>query len=138
MPASFGPSNLKINVSLYDDRDNNLRLQAPNTEPVVQEALRQANIAYAPYSDCPSGIALSLKNGELFGGFYVENAAFNPSVSPILSALVNLLSNGYNYKDIREVTLVERKKGPVTQKNNVKDVLGSIAPQATFRFYEAV
>ena len=138
LPSSFGPSNLKINISLYDDRHNNLVLKTANNDVIVQEALRQANIAYAPYSGCPSGIAVSLKNGTVFGGFYIENAAFNPSVSPLLSALVNLISNGHDYNDIKSIVLVERKKGPVTQENNVKDVISSIAPNATLRSYEAV
>lgn len=138
LPASFGPSNLKINISLYDERHNNLVLKTATSDATVQEALRQANNAYAPYSSCPSGIAVSLKNGKVFGGFYIENAAFNPSVSPILSALVNLISNGYDYNDIKDVVLVERKKGPVSQENNVKDVISSIAPSTTFKSHEAI
>lgn len=139
LPAPFGPSNLKINISLYDDRHNNLQLKTTSNDPLTNEALKQANISYAPYSSCPSGVAILLKNGIVMaGGFYIENAAFNPSVSPMLSALVNLISEGYDYHDISEVTLVERKNGPVVQEHNVQDILNSIAPEATLRTEEAI
>jgi len=138
LPAPFGPSNLKIDVSLYDDRHNNLELKTTSSDPLINEALRQANISYVPYSSCPSGVALLLKNELMVGGFYIENAAFNPSVSPMLSALVHLISEGYDYKDIKEVALVERKNGPVVQEHNVKDILNSIAPGATLRIQEAI
>ena len=139
LPAPFGPSNLKISISLYEDRYNSLELKTQSSDTLINEALKHANISYAPYSSCPSGVAILL-NGEIImvGGYYIENAAFNPSVSPMLSALVHLISEGYDYKDIKEVALVERKNGPVVQEHNVKDILNSIAPKAILRTQEAI
>jgi len=138
LPAPFGPSNLKINISLYEDRNNSLEFKTPSNDPLIKEALRQANNSYAPYSSCPSGIAIQLKNGAVVGGFYIENAAFNPSVSPMLSALVHLISEGYDYKDIKEVALVERKNSPVVQEHNVQDILNSIAPGTALKKQESI
>ena len=49
--------------------------------------------AYAPYTQCPSGVALVSSSGGVYGGRYIESAAFNPSLPPLQAALINAVLN---------------------------------------------
>jgi hypothetical protein len=44
---------------------------------------------YAPYTRCYSGAALITMSGQVFSGGYIESAAYNPSMSPFHSAVVD-------------------------------------------------
>jgi cytidine deaminase len=58
-----------------------------SSDPVVAAALAAASRSYAPYSGGFAGVALETANGDVFAGRYAENAAYNPSMSPLASAL---------------------------------------------------
>ena len=50
-----------------------------------------------------------LRTGRMIAGSYIENGAFNPSLSPLQVALVNLVASGSSYEDVRAAILVENK-----------------------------
>ena len=84
-------------------------------------ALKAANSSHAPYSKCPSGIALMTTKGKIYTGFYIESAAFNPSLTPLQEAIVAFLcQNGENYEDIAHVVLVENEGAVVQQSDTIK------------------
>ena len=58
---------------------------------LAQQALKNA---YAPYSGCKVGAALLTKNGRVFTGCNVENAAFGPTVCAERVALFKAVSEG--------------------------------------------
>jgi cytidine deaminase len=62
------------------------------TDQVVADALNAASRSYAPYKTNSSfnyaGVAVELTDGSIYAGRYAENAAYNPSLSPLASALV--------------------------------------------------
>ncbi len=58
---------------------------------LAQRALKNA---YAPYSGCKVGAALLTKNGRVFTGCNVENAAFGPTVCAERVALFKAVSEG--------------------------------------------
>ena len=58
---------------------------------LAQQALKNA---YAPYSGCRVGAALLTKNGRVFTGCNVENAAFGPTVCAERVALFKAVSEG--------------------------------------------
>jgi len=96
-------------------------------------ALKAANSAHAPYSKCPSGIALMTTKGNICTGFYIESAAFNPSLSPLQAALVAFLcQDGGNYEDIIHAVLVEKKGAVVQQGDTIKLALQKISPKCSF------
>lgn len=139
LPASFGPKNLGVEISLYDERNNNLILKnIEETDPVLIEALRQTNMSYAPYTHCYSGMAASLSDGSIVSGFYIENAAFNPSISPLLSTLVHLRSVDHNYSQVIRAVLIEKKDAIIKQEENTRHLLNIISPKATLDVYEAL
>ena len=108
LPDSFGPIDLGISESLLAAKPVNLTLQQPSESILVQTALKAANDSYAPYSHCHAGIALKTTTGTVIAGRYIENAAFNPSLSPLQSVLINLNLAGFKLADITAMILVEK------------------------------
>ncbi|WP_017221400.1 cytidine deaminase [Moritella dasanensis] len=108
LPDSFGPIDLGISESLLAAKPVNLTLQQENASSLVQAALQAANTSYAPYSHCHAGIALKTTTGTVITGRYIENAAFNPSLSPLQSVLINLNLAGFALTDIEAMILVEK------------------------------
>jgi cytidine deaminase len=83
-------------------------LQENSNDPLILAALQAANKSYAPYSQDYSGTALLTTDGKIYTGQYAENAAFNPSMSPLQSALAQMNVGGNLYQDIKRAVLVER------------------------------
>jgi len=53
-------------------------------------------------------MALKTRDGGIFTGSVAEDAAFNPSMSPLEAAVVSLvISGGKSYSDIVDAVLVE-------------------------------
>ena len=95
---------------------------------LVLAALNAANMSYAPYSKGYSGIAVMTEDGNVFQGYYAENAAFNPSISPIEFVLSSLNFSGKSFNQITKVVLVEKRSSKSSQINTVKAVLNAIVP----------
>lgn len=133
LPDSFGPDNLKINVSIYAQRDNKIDIKSGIKNELVINAIKNANISYAPYSESYSGISLRLKDGTIFNGFYIENAAFNPSINPLTVAIIKMVSEDRQYDQIKEVVLFEKKYAMVKQEELSRIILKAIAPRAKFK-----
>ena len=107
LPDAFGPVDLGVTEALMTASPVGLTLNTENTSTLAQTALVAANQSYAPYSHCHAGIALQTNTGEIICGRYIENAAFNPSLSPLQSALINLRLAGFALTDISAMILVE-------------------------------
>ncbi|QUM76784.1 cytidine deaminase [Moritella sp. 24] len=107
LPDSFGPIDLGVTAPLLASEAAELTLTG-NESTLTEAALQAANTSYAPYSHCHAGIALNTQDGETITGRYIENAAFNPSLSPLQSVLINLNLAGYTLADIEAMTLVEK------------------------------
>lgn len=55
-------------------------------------ALGECNQSYAPYSASPAGLALRGSDGAVHAGGVIESCAYNPSMSPMHTALVRVTS----------------------------------------------
>jgi hypothetical protein len=55
----------------------------------------------------------------MYFGVYLENAAYDPSLDPIISALNYTIINGKYFKDIKEVVLLEAKIMDSSKQKNV-------------------
>ncbi|HEX6087076.1 MAG TPA: cytidine deaminase [Thermoanaerobaculia bacterium] len=104
LPSSFGPRDLGITGGLLQQDDH--RLAIDEHDELARAALAAANMSYAPYSKSYAGVAVRTKNGEIVSGAYAENAAFNPSLSPLQAALSQLNLRGGEWSDIAECVLV--------------------------------
>ncbi len=104
LPSSFGPRDLGIDGGLLQPENHGLAID--ETDDIAQAALQAANMSYAPYSKSFAGVAVRTKDGRIFSGAYAENAAFNPSLSPLQAALSQLNLGGAGWRDIAEAVLV--------------------------------
>ena len=57
-------------------------------------AIREMKKSYSPYSNCKVGAALLCKNGKIFTGTNIENAAFSPTICAERVAIFNAVSEG--------------------------------------------
>ena len=97
---------------------------------VAKALLAAGRHAHAPYSKCPGAVVLEMNNGRLLSGASIESVAFNPTIGPLQSALVELLAAGLSYGDIASVTLGTVRDGPVDYSASTRELLSAIAPQA--------
>lgn len=128
LPDSFGPKDLGVSSALMEPQNHRLALKKSPRDPLAAEALRAANMSYAPYTRAYSGVALLTARGRVFRGPYAENAAFNPSLPPLEAALVSLKICGGRYDEIRRAVLVEVEGAATSQVCSTRAVLESIAP----------
>ncbi|XP_042501715.1 cytidine deaminase 1-like [Macadamia integrifolia] len=100
-------------------------------------ALEAANKSHAPYSVCPSGVALMDVEGRIYKGSYMESAAYNPSLGPVQAALVSYLaaSGGGGYDRIVAGVLVEKEGAVVVQDGTARLLLLSVSPRCDFRVF---
>ena len=125
LPAAFGPADLGVTAALMSPQSHNL--SSTSDDPVVQAALKAANASYAPYTLGYAGVALETSDGGIYTGQVAENAAFNPSMSPLEQAVVNLvIGGGKTYADIVDAVLVEAARSKASQVDATTDVLATI------------
>ena len=94
LPVPFGPRDFHVIGGLMEPGlcTHNLALDnAPIGDLLITAALQAASSSYAPYQTGDSfnyaGVAVQLQDGSIYAGRHAENAAYNPSLSPLGSAL---------------------------------------------------
>lgn len=113
------------------DPSPDLQLAVSGLAPAVaSELLKSGRHAHSPYSKCPGAVVLELSDGRLIGGASVESVAFNPTVGPLQSALINLLAAGRTYDQIRHVSLGTVLGGAVDYSVSTSELLSQVAPDA--------
>jgi len=117
--------------------DHNLDIDT--TDPIVIGALAACNRSYAPYTKAHAGIALRTTDGSIYFGRYAENAAYNPSLLAIQSALASMQIRASTAvgSSVAEAVLVERSKGIVSQQEVTRLILKAVSPGARLIYYEA-
>jgi cytidine deaminase len=126
LPGAFGPKDLGLEGGLM--RPENHGLAVPQSLGATgAAALAAANASYSPYSSTFSGVALRTSDDVICSGRYAENAAHNPSMSPLGAALSQLVLLGKPLASIVEAVLVEAE-GPASQKAATRATLACISP----------
>ena len=137
LPDAFGPADLGIAAGLFTSPAATLRLTAATRDRLAAAALDAASRAYAPHTKALSGCAVRTRSGGTHAGSYLENAAFNPSLSPLQSALVNVVFAGEDLAEITRVVLVELRGASISQRPATEAVLRVIAPKARLQVLAA-
>jgi cytidine deaminase len=133
LPAAFGPNELGVTERLFNSRNVDLDLIAGGSDELTATALEAAARSYAPYTKAHSGVALATSTKTVYAGSYIENVAFNPSLSPLQAALVGLIMAHENPGLIRSLALVELEGAPISQMSATQAVLDGLAPAARLR-----
>ncbi len=140
LPDAFGPEDLDIDGGLMDPKfmNHGLRVDGESSDPLVLEALGAANEAYAPYTNNYAGCAVQTGDGAIYRGRYAENAAYNPSMSPLQAALsfMNVSRSTDLSRTITRAVLVEASTN-ASQKAASEAVLGSYAPSLALEYHRA-
>ncbi|GAA0781855.1 MULTISPECIES: cytidine deaminase [Pseudomonadati] len=125
LPYAFGPTDLNVTRPLLSKSIIEFNLES--SDPLIIEALDQAGLSYAPYTNCHAAVVLETHDGATFCGRYAENAAFNPSMQPMQMALSNLIRHNRDYSDIKRAVLIESSKGQISLVGAAMDALHTIA-----------
>ncbi|XP_022852920.1 cytidine deaminase 1-like [Olea europaea var. sylvestris] len=123
--------------------ENSVKLSNGNREKNEKDgillrkaALEAANNSHAPYSGCPSGVALIDSEGKVYRGSYLESAAYNPSLGPVQAALVAYVAGGGGgYESILAAVLVELEEAKVKQEDTARLILKAVSPRCEFTAY---
>jgi cytidine deaminase len=82
---------------------------------LYERAVAISRHAYAPYSNYLVGAAVEMKDGKVFEGVNVENAAYPLGVCAEKSALVKAVSEGYKPGDIAAIGITASPCGGCRQ-----------------------
>lgn len=107
LPSAFGPRDLGIAGGLMQREEHPLAVDESGAEsdPLTLAAVAAARRSYAPYSKSYAGVAIRTADGTIASGAYAENAAFNPSMSPLEVALSQLNLAGGAFDTIEDAVL---------------------------------
>ena len=78
---------------------------------LFKSAINAMNNSYSPYSGCKVGAALICKNGNVYTGTNIENAAFGPTVCAERVAVFKAVSEGE--KEFSKIAVVGGKGGVI-------------------------
>lgn len=154
LPFSFSPSDLHGEKAmeplcvLSDSDVTGLINAAADTHGINRQTLVTSFSVFqqslAPYSLSPASVTLICSKSkygvdegtqceDFFCGAYLENAAFNPSLSPLHSAIIALLQSPkkFSFEDIKMVVLIEKESPSISHANLTKEMVRSLSPHAT-------
>lgn len=82
-------------------------------EKLIDTAIEQLKFSYAPYSNFKVGAALLAKNGTVYTGCNIENAAFTPTNCAERTAFFKAVSEGVH--EFGAICIVSGKEGILTE-----------------------
>ena len=82
-------------------------------EKLIDTAIEQLKFSYAPYSNFKVGAALLAKNGTVYTGCNIENAAFTPTNCAERTAFFKAVSEGVH--EFGAICIVGGKEGVLTE-----------------------
>ena len=103
---------------------------AVSDRALVDRALSMLERAYAPYSGFPVGAALLCRDGTVFTGCNVENAAYGSTICAERTALVKAVSEGHR-DDFTRLAVVGNSTEPCWPCGACRQMLYEFAPDLT-------
>lgn len=82
-------------------------------QALIAEARAARELAYAPYSKFKVGAALECKDGRIFRGCNVENAAYGLCNCAERTALFSAIAAGYRPGDFAALAVIGQTDGPI-------------------------
>lgn len=132
LPQAFGPADLGVEGGLMASGPSAVAAAGDPDDPLTRAARAAASRSYVPYTGSAAGIALRLRDGAIYCGFAIENAAFNPALIPLQVALSALVVAGDEPGLIVEAVQVEAADGAVAFTPPTRMLLERIAPDCAF------
>tara|TARA_R110000868_G_scaffold73459_4_gene213020 strand:+ start:2273 stop:3148 length:876 start_codon:yes stop_codon:yes gene_type:complete len=138
LPHAFGPGDLKVQGGLLSSQQHALQLMGNANDDLLLKACEVALKSYAPYTKAYAAVVLRTQGGVLFAGAYLENAAFNPSLPAMQSALVSLAVSGRSVDEVVAAALVQVKDNVVDHEAAARLVLKALCPTVVLQVGELV
>ena len=82
-------------------------------DKLIETAIEQLKFSYTPYSNFKVGAALLAKNGEIYTGCNIENAAYTPTNCAERTVFFKAVSEGI--KEFDAICIVGGKDGVLTE-----------------------
>lgn len=140
LPSAFSPTDLgnEKGFPRLAKAHPKLRLAGDSDDAVVMAALSAAEASYAPYTGNLAGCTVETADGDVVSGRYMESVAYNPSVSPLISAALqlNLMPQADDSAAVSRVVLVE-KTTRICQKRTVELLMKTWVPGVELEYYVA-
>ncbi|MGP4071909.1 cytidine deaminase [Piscibacillus sp. B03] len=92
-----------------------------NQEQLVKEAKSMLSQAYVPYSNFPVGAALLTKNGKLYKGCNIENAAYPVACCAERTAIFKAVSEGE--REFEALAVIANTTRPVPPCGSCRQVM---------------
>jgi cytidine deaminase len=106
--------------------------EGASVAPEIADALAEAGAtAHAPYSRAPSAVALVARDGSILSAACVESVAFNPSISAMQAALVELVAARIHDADIADAWLARTVGGAVDPEPAFRALVRAALPSAS-------
>ncbi|KKI88571.1 cytidine deaminase [Bacillus sp. SA1-12] len=98
-----------------------------NIEQLIKEAKAARDLAYTPYSKFNVGAALLTKDGKIYKGCNIENAAYSMTNCAERTALFKAFSEGD--KEYAAIAVVADTKRPVPPCGACRQVISELCPK---------
>lgn len=122
LPSNFGPANLGMTDNLFN-HDPWIVSTSETFTADQKHAKRMLTQSYAPYTNNPVGVSLIFSpDGDIVNGQTIENAAYNPSMSAVRSALSLASLKGKNLKNMSSIVIVKTKEDN-TSPDELSDII---------------
>jgi cytidine deaminase len=96
------------------------------TGTLLDQARSARDLAYAPYSRFQVGAALQTRDGRVFPGCNVENAAYGLCNCAERTALFSAIAAGYKPGDFKAIAVIADTPEPVTPCGSCRQVLAEL------------
>lgn len=93
---------------------------------LVEEAIKARELSYAPYSKFKVGAAVLTKDGRVFHGANIENAAYGSCMCAERNALFNAYMHGCRKDDIVALALVGDTTDPISPCGSCRQVMSEL------------
>jgi cytidine deaminase len=98
-----------------------------NAQELIQEAKKGRELAYAPYSKFQVGAALLTKDGKIFRGCNIENAAYSMCNCAERTALFSAYAHGF--REFQMLAVIADTDQPVTPCGACRQVISELCPK---------
>ena len=106
---------------------------------LIETAVEMTKMSYAPYSEFQVGAALLAKDGRIFTGCNVENAAYSPTNCAERTAFFKAVSEGA--REFEAIAIAGGKNGVITKPTApcgvCRQVMMEFCDPKTFKIYMA-
>ena len=95
---------------------------------LINEAIKQRELSYSPYSNFKVGAALLCKDGAVFKGTNVENSSYPLCMCAERNAVYGAMMDGKGREDFVALAVVADTEGPTSPCGACRQVLSELFP----------